>query len=154
MLIEICALAEGAKAIPASNAAVESNVVSPRIYDPLEVSTIPEMAWDAGCSRKGEPGNSSNHKDLETVPKGPHQRWERSSIYPYVPDGSLRDRPGLSNRDHADFKLPVDKIGTLAWVRLALARGKTAPFLNRDRTPLGHNCFATSVCDDNSIYVS
>ena len=72
MLIEICALAAGAKARPASNAAVESNVVSLRICDPFEVSTIPELAWDAVCSREEEPSNSSNHKDFETVPKGPH----------------------------------------------------------------------------------
>ena len=113
MLIEICALAAGAKARPASNAAVESNVVSLRICDPFEVSTTPEIAWDAVCSREEEPGNSSYHKDFETVLKRPTQRWERSSIYPYVPHGSLRDSQRLSNRDHTDLELPVDTLGTL-----------------------------------------
>ena len=45
-------LAAGARARPASNAVVPSRVLSPRMCDPLKVSAVPCVAWDAVCSRK------------------------------------------------------------------------------------------------------
>lgn len=68
MLMEICACATGAMARPASSAVVESRVLNPHIFDPLKVSAIPEIAWDAVCGREEQPSNSSYHKDFATIP--------------------------------------------------------------------------------------
>ncbi len=47
MLMEICAWAAGARARPTSNAVVETRVLSTRMGDPLKVSAVPFVAWDA-----------------------------------------------------------------------------------------------------------
>ena len=44
MLTEICVLASGNRARSASKVEVQSRVLSPRIYDPLRVSAVPEVA--------------------------------------------------------------------------------------------------------------
>jgi hypothetical protein len=67
MPIEICACVAGAKASPASNAVVESSVLSPRISDPLKVSAVGFVAWDAVCSRREQSSNSSYHKDFSCM---------------------------------------------------------------------------------------
>ncbi len=51
MLMEICACAAGAMVRPAISAVVVSRVVNPRIFDPLMVSAVPEIAWGAVCGR-------------------------------------------------------------------------------------------------------
>jgi hypothetical protein len=74
MLTEICAGAAGARASPASSAAIETKFLSPLMCDPLEVSTISETARDALCCREEQPGDNSYHKDFVTVADRPELR--------------------------------------------------------------------------------
>jgi len=79
MLMEICALAAGASARPVSNAAVESNVVSPRMCDPLKVSTILRLRGTLYVAVKKDPATAATIRILELCMK-PRMSGECQSV--------------------------------------------------------------------------